>query len=199
MAVGAPTVAAMTGRAIRFVVLALVVVLGALPACSSDEDDDASEGAGTDGSAPTAAVPDEAEASVAGPLDEPLAAYADTTSDVYADPASWLCRPDVDDDVCDQDLDVTVVEADGTTTVEPFEAVPDAPVDCFYVYPTISRDDSVNSDRDASPDEEGYAALNQVARLGETCRVFAPIYRQTTLTGLSGALSGGGSLSAEAG
>jgi hypothetical protein len=77
--------------------------------------------------------------------------------------------------------------------------VEDAPVDCFYVYPTISRDETTNSDMDASPEEEGFAALNQVARLGETCRVFAPIYRQTTLTALGGAVSGGGGLPAEAG
>jgi hypothetical protein len=101
--------------------------------------------------------------------------------------------------VCDQDLDVTVVEADGTTSIEAFEPAEDAPVDCFYVYPTISRDETTNSDMEASDEEEGFAALNQVARLGQTCRVFAPVYRQTTLTGLSSALSGGGAPSAEAG
>ena len=54
-------------------------------------------------------------------------------------------------------------------------------VDCFYVYPTISRDPTPNSDWDASDAEEGYAAINQVARLRAGCRVFAPIYRQRTL------------------
>jgi hypothetical protein len=186
----------MWGKRIWFGLLALGLVLVGLAACSSDDEEGGGGAASSDDSVPS----DREEGTTTGPLDQPLAAYADAASDVYADPATWLCRPDVDDDVCDQDLDVTVVEADGSTSVEAFEPVDDAPVDCFYVYPTISRDESVNSDRDASTDEEGYAALNQVARLGEVCRVFAPIYRQTTLTGLSSALSGGGGgPSAEAG
>jgi hypothetical protein len=175
-------------------VVLVLVLAGFLGACSSDDaDDDAGTEAGT---TDDSTVPSGAQA---GPLDEPLEAYAGEESEVYADPASWLCRPDTTDDVCDQDLDLTVVEADGTTSVDAFEPVADAPVDCFYVYPTISRDETTNSDMDASPEEEGFAALNQVARLGETCRVFAPVYRQTTLTALSGAVSGGGGLPAEAG
>ena len=67
--------------------------------------------------------------------------YAGYTSDVYSDDASWLCRPDTDD-ICDSGLDATVVAADGTTTVEPWTAADDPPIDCFYVYPTISRDET---------------------------------------------------------
>jgi hypothetical protein len=109
----------------------------------------------------------------------------------YDDPDRWLCRPDVDDDACDVDLDTTVVEADGTLTVEPFEADAEAPVDCFYVYPTISRDPGVNSDWEPSPDEEGYVVANQAARLQEVCRLYAPVYRQLTLTALTARLGGG--------
>ena len=36
--------------------------------------------------------------------------YPGYDSAIYADPAHWLCRPDVDD-VCDHDLDATVVRA----------------------------------------------------------------------------------------
>ena len=102
-----------------------------------------------------------------------------------------MCRPDVDDDICDGDLDTTAVAADGSMSVEPFEADPDAPFDCFYVYPTISQDETTYSDWDASPDEEGYVTLQQAARLGSVCRVFAPIYRQRTLTALANNLGGG--------
>ncbi len=109
----------------------------------------------------------------------------------YDDADRWLCRPDVDDDACEVDLDTTVVEADGTLTVEPFEADADAPVDCFYVYPTISRDPGVNSDWEPSPDEEGYVVANQAARLQEVCRLYAPVYRQQTLTALTARLGGG--------
>jgi hypothetical protein len=57
----------------------------------------------------------------------------------YADPKSWLCRPGAHD-ACDIDETATVVAADGTLTKEPWKADPNAPIDCFYVYPTISTD-----------------------------------------------------------
>ncbi len=106
----------------------------------------------------------------------------------YDDPANWLCRPDLGDDLCDVDLDATLVRADGTTTEEPFTPAADPPVDCFYVYPTISGDPPPNADRTPGPEEANVVA-NQFARFGEVCRTFAPSYRQVPLRGLS-ALSG---------
>src|SRR5688500_14704099 len=60
-------------------------------------------------------------------------------SRVYDRASAWLCRPG-NNDVCDTDLDTTVVRADGTKEVRPFAPAVDAPVDCFYVYPTVSND-----------------------------------------------------------
>lgn len=120
----------------------------------------------------------------------PLDRYADYRSVSYADDAHWLCLPGRDD-VCSGDLDSTTIEADGTLTVVPFEPAAAPAVDCFYVYPTISRDPTPNSDWVASDDEEGYAAVNQTARLRSECRVFAPIYRQRTLAALASNLGGG--------
>ena len=115
--------------------------------------------------------------------------YADYESANYDDPSHWVCRPD-QDDICDSGLDATVVEADGTLTVEPFEPSTDPPVDCFYVYPTISRDKGAYSDWEASDEEEGYVTLNQAARLQSECRLFAPVYRQGTLGGLAARING---------
>ncbi len=106
----------------------------------------------------------------------------------YDDPANWLCRPDLDQDLCDVDLDATLVRADGTTEVQPFTPATDAPIDCFYVYPTISGDPPPNADRTPGPEEANVVA-NQFARFGEVCRTFAPSYRQVPLQGLA-ALSG---------
>ena len=117
------------------------------------------------------------------------AAYPGYESQVYADTASWLCRPDADD-VCDEDLDATVVNADGSVEVEPFEPTEDAPIDCFYVYPTVSVDPEANSDLVPDPDFEGFAVRNQAARLASQCRLYAPVYRQVTLTALIAGLSG---------
>ena len=137
------------------------------------------------------ACDDDGDDGDASATDPPPVLYEGYTSDVYADPANWICRPDTDD-LCEEDLDATVVEADGTLTEEPWEAADDPPIDCFYVYPTISRDETTNSDLVPSEEEEGFATVNQVARLGEVCRVFVPVYRQRTLTALVGSLSGEG-------
>jgi hypothetical protein len=107
----------------------------------------------------------------------------------YGDPALWICRPDIADDVCDSGLDATAVAPDGTLTAEPFVADPDAPVDCFYVYPTVSFDPAPNSDTDVSAGEEPFTVANQVAPLGTGCRVFAPLYRQVPLAGIGGGFS----------
>lgn len=143
---------------------------------------------GDDGASATTTTAEATSTSAGATTGGTLERYADYEPDVYADPANWICHPDADD-VCDDGLDATVVEADGTTTEEPWQADPDAPIDCFYVYPTISLDTTEVSDREAG-DEERFVTLNQAARLGQECRVFAPVYRQRTLAGLTSALTG---------
>jgi hypothetical protein len=161
-------------------VVAFGVVLAVLAGGCSDDDPG---GVAADSTTSTEAGTTTTVA--AGTLDR----YADYASVNYDDPAHWLCRPGADD-VCAGNLDSTVVEADGTMTPEPFVPADDPAIDCFYVYPTISRDAGEYSDWDAADDEEGYAAYNQAARLRAQCRVFAPVYRQRTLTGLAGAIAG---------
>src|SRR5215213_1744539 len=109
----------------------------------------------------------------------------------YKDDKSWLCRPGRKGDACDVDLTTTVIAADGTMTKEPFTPDPKAPIDCFYVYPTVSTDKDQNSDMTADPAELN-VVLQQFARFGSKCRTFAPLYRQITLAGLMRRLSGGG-------
>jgi hypothetical protein len=62
--------------------------------------------------------------------------------------------------------------------------------DCFYVYPTISKDPGGNSDL-VPGDEERFVAKVQAARFRAKCRVFAPVYRQVTLTALRQLVAGG--------
>src|SRR5262245_42661107 len=71
----------------------------------------------------------------------------------YSKPESWLCRPGRTDDACAVDLTTTVVKADGTLTRETWSANPNAPIDCFYVYPTVSNDSTPNSDMTAGNEE----------------------------------------------
>ncbi len=107
----------------------------------------------------------------------------------YANKANWLCYPGKTDDACAIDLTTTVVRANGATSVEPFKADPKAPVDCFYVYPTVSNDAGITSDMNAGP-EELNVVKQQLARFGSKCRIYAPLYRQFTLTALRAASAG---------
>ncbi|MGZ8177823.1 DUF3089 domain-containing protein [Williamsia sp. SKLECPSW1] len=75
----------------------------------------------------------------------------------------WLCRPGQPADPCG--------------------GRGDAPVDCFYVYPTVSLASGATAPLRVGP-EERVIAEQQAAPFGSRCRVWAPVYRQSTLRGL---------------
>ncbi|MEZ5207546.1 MAG: DUF3089 domain-containing protein [Acidimicrobiales bacterium] len=141
--------------------------------------------------APSGTAPSSGTGSTSGmasPDRAPFNPYGAYTSEVYAGTTNWLCRPDMADDVCHGDLDATVIGTDGSLeVVEAEPAVDDAPIDCFYVYPTISADDTANSDLTPGPEERN-VVVQQAARLRSQCRVFAPVYRQNTLKSLMGSV-----------
>ena len=100
----------------------------------------------------------------------------------YANAESWLCRPGRHDE-CAIDLTTTLLQGDGTRTIEKWSPAKNPPIDCFYVYPTVSRDTSEHSDLLAN-DAERNVVHQQFARFASTCRPFAPMYRQVTIRGL---------------
>jgi pimeloyl-ACP methyl ester carboxylesterase len=106
----------------------------------------------------------------------------------YSNGDTWICRPGRQDS-CTVDLTTTIVEADGRLSLERYVPNPKAPIDCFYVYPTISAQPTPNSDMTLGPAEKG-VVRNQFARFGSRCRMYAPLYRQVTLTALRAALIG---------
>src|SRR5690348_7220746 len=110
----------------------------------------------------------------------------------YSKPESWLCRPG-QHDACDVDNTTTVIAPDGKMTRETWKADPNAPVDCFYVYPTVSTDQTPNSDMNADEAERN-VIKQQFARFASKCKPYAPLYRQVTLVGLRAILTGQGSL-----
>ena len=112
------------------------------------------------------------------------------TPNDYSRDASWLCKPGRQD-ACSVDLTTTVIGGDGSLTREPWKAAANAPIDCFYVYPTVSTDLTPMSDMVAD-DAERNVVRQQFARFGSVCRLFAPLYRQVTLAGLRTMLAGGG-------
>ena len=115
----------------------------------------------------------------------------------YSDPKTWLCRPG-GHDACDVDMTTTVVAADGKLSRETWTADAQAPIDCFYVYPTVSTDTTPNSDMTADPAELN-VIRQQFARFGSKCRRYAPLYRQVTLAGLRLSMTGRGGGTLDAG
>ncbi len=155
-------------------IIALVSLIS-LTACGGGSSGTTSETPSTDvGSS-------EAPAETTTTLATPTSIVAPYTSEIYSDPTHWTCRPDMTD-TCDDDTSVTMINADGTTEVATFTPDPDAPVDCFYAYPTSSDDLTMNSDLIAGREKE--VAYQQAARLSSVCRMFAPTYRSVTLAGL---------------
>lgn len=106
----------------------------------------------------------------------------------YDAPDTWLCRPGRAD-LCSADQAVTTVSADGSRTVQVIKPDANAPIDCFYVYPTISQDPNPHSTLQAGPGERR-AVAQQFAPFASVCRPFAPMYRQITLAGLRAAVAG---------
>lgn len=106
----------------------------------------------------------------------------------YSKAETWLCRPGRHD-ACDVDLTTTVISANGKLARETWAANPKAPIDCFYVYPTVSMDPTPNSDMTAGEEELSVVRV-QAARFRSQCRVFAPLYRQVTLSALRAFLAG---------
>lgn len=106
----------------------------------------------------------------------------------YGDQANWLCRPERQD-ACSAPQDATIVAVDGKLTHETFHPAKHPPIDCFYVYPTVSNEPGGNSDLTITGAEKAVVDA-QFARFAAKCRLFAPMYRQVTLTALRAMIMG---------
>jgi pimeloyl-ACP methyl ester carboxylesterase len=91
----------------------------------------------------------------------------------------WLCFPGAANDWCAVELTTTVISADGSRKTVPVSVPDHPPIDCFYVYPTVSEERRGNATLKVHP-EERETAITQAARFSHVCRVYAPLYRQTT-------------------
>jgi Protein of unknown function (DUF3089) len=98
----------------------------------------------------------------------------------------WLCKPGSADNPCDVGLKTTELSPSGDPigVVKPKKAK-HPKVDCFYVYPTVSDQTTPNANLNIDPEERSIA-LYQAARYSRDCRVFAPMYRQLTLSAIGG-------------
>jgi hypothetical protein len=113
----------------------------------------------------------------------------------YSEDSTWLCLPGRKD-VCSTPLPTAALNPNGYGSTGRSAVANDPPIDCFYVYPTVSSDPGLNSDLNSGR-EEKLAAESQFARFASVCRPFAPIYRQMTL-GAVAAYSAGVNIDAAA-
>jgi len=86
----------------------------------------------------------------------------------------WLCRPGLAHNPCTSDETVTVVGPSGAAHVQRISAARSAPVDCFYVYPTVSVQQTTNANLEIDPQERA-VAVAQASRFASVCTVYAPM------------------------
>ena len=96
----------------------------------------------------------------------------------------WLCRPGLPSNPCTSNLTTTVVRANRSTYVQRARPVRNPPIDCFYVYPTVSTQPTANANLHIDPQERA-VAIAQASRFSQVCRVYAPMYPQLTLSAIS--------------
>jgi hypothetical protein len=117
-----------------------------------------------------------------------LSAVALVVSGLAATSASaettWLCKPGLVNNPCESSEETTVQLANGSSLVEHAQPASNPPIDCFYLYPTVSSQATINASLKIDP-EETQIAIDQASRFSQTCKVYAPIYPQLTLTAIS--------------
>ena len=96
----------------------------------------------------------------------------------------WLCRPGLADNPCNLSRTATVLEPDGSKRVQKAKPTKKPPIDCFYVYGTVSAQPTLNANLDIDPELIAIAE-KQASRFSEVCRVFAPVYPQVTLDAIN--------------
>jgi hypothetical protein len=95
----------------------------------------------------------------------------------------WLCKPGQAANPCKASRTATVVTYPGGVRKEALQKSVNSgapPIDCFYVYPTVSEQEGPNANLTIEP-EETQIAIDQASRFSQNCRVFAPMYPQLTL------------------
>ena len=96
---------------------------------------------------------------------QPAAAAPD-----YSKPANWLCLPGRAD-TCSKPLATTALNPNGYGSNGPSPVAKNPPIDCFYVYPTVSGDRGMNSDLTPDNAEKGAAEVQFARFAGSAARL----------------------------
>ncbi len=82
-------------------------------------------------------------------------------------------------DPCTASLKTTVIGENGSQHIVDYQPARNPPIDCFYVYPNITHQQTALANLDVDPQETAIAEL-EASPFSWVCRVFAPIYREGT-------------------
>ena len=97
----------------------------------------------------------------------------------------WLCKPGLGSNPCLSSEETTDVLGNGGTFVQHPQPAASPPIDCFYVYPTVSSQNVKNATFEIDPEQEAIA-VSQASRFSQVCNVYAPVYRQLTIPFING-------------
>ena len=87
-------------------------------------------------------------------------------------------------DPCRGDQTTRYFEPDGSSHVATPSVPAHPPIDCFYVYPTVSNQPTPNATQTPDPEVRSIA-LYQAQRFSTQCRLYVPLYRQVTAAGVT--------------
>jgi hypothetical protein len=112
-----------------------------------------------------------------------LAALAVMAATASAE-TTWLCKPGLASNPCLNSEETTVELANGKSVIEKAKPAKSPPIDCFYVYPTVSSQFTENANEEIDPEEDAIAE-SQASRFSQVCNVYAPIYPQLTIPAIN--------------
>ena len=101
-------------------------------------------------------------------------------STAQAEDTVWICKPGQSDDLCAGSISTKAGNPPATIG---FTRPDNPPVDCFYVYPTVSEQATPNANLDKDP-EVKRVVVQQARMFSRVCDVYAPMYRQDTNPGV---------------
>ena len=85
---------------------------------------------------------------------------------------------------CLNSEETTVELGNGKSFIEKAKPAKNPPIDCFYVYPTVSSQFTQNANDEIDPEELAIAE-SQASRFSQVCKVYAPIYPQLTIPAIN--------------
>jgi len=97
---------------------------------------------------------------------------------------TWLCKPGLAANPCLNSEETTVELPNGKSLIEKAQPAKNPPIDCFYVYPTVSSQFTENANEEIDPEEVAIAE-SQASRFSQVCNVYAPIYPQLTIPAIN--------------